>query len=394
MALRSFLQNVSNVFRPQPAQQVRYKSPFSAAAQAIQRTQAYQSGQEIRYEPQMGPTGKPTGSIYYQVQGAGGGSGGGADGGIGGQKGGIGGQNMYAGFDTGSYLESMPEAPGFDWDAFIAPALEALGQAETAAQSSYTADVTDIERERATSIGRQKTYQTGEETRAVGEKTKKEQAGESAVAEARRQYGEIQQGLQGLYGGSTGTGAFATELAGRETLRNIGGVRQQVTNALSEIDDRLGQVRQMTQLNIEDAENQALSFKAKAKASLDQSLAQIRSSRGELQSRKAEMAMSAMQNYQNLVANINARNAAFKQQVAMQAQSVEQTLANARTRAAGIAQNYLTEPLEMFRQATPLLPPGYGATYNIPYGTGRLSIAPQRAETEEDQFLRSLQAGG
>jgi len=200
-----------------------------------------------------------------------------------------------------------------------------LNDAETAAQSSATADQAEAERQRASGVSRQQAFQTGEETRAGQEKVKKEQTGESAVAEARRQYGEIQQGIQGLYGGSTGTGAFATELAGRETLRNIGGVRQQVSNAITEIDDRLGQVREVVSMQIQDIESQAGVMKQRIKAGLDQSLAQIRSTRGELESRKAELAMQAMQNYQGLVAEINARNAQFKQQVAMQAQQVEQS---------------------------------------------------------------------
>lgn len=301
----------------------------------------------------------------------------------GGGGGGSQGSNTFANFNANQYAEPIPGQPEIDWDAIVAPAISALSDAENAAQSSYGADVAGIDQQLAAAKGRQQQFVSGEEAQAGQERVKKEQAGESAVNESRRQFSEIQQGLQSLYGGTTGTGQFAGEIAGRETLRNIGQTRTAVSNALSEIDNRLGQVRQVAQLAIEDAENQAGTLKQQAKASLDAALAQIRSTRGQIESRKAEMAMSALQNYQSLVADIGARNAAFKQNIAVRSAEIEQQLADARTRAANIANKYVTDPIAYLRQQTPV--EGFKETYSfdVPQIGGRGTFV--RGGTAEDE---------
>lgn len=232
--------------------------------------------------------------------------------------------------DQGAPYEQSPGQPSIDYDALIAPALQALDQATQAPQSEYTADVANIEANRAKAKGElQQNYATGQ-TEAARNRTRVTGQAESAIDEARRQFAEIQQGLQARYGGTTGSGAFVEGLAGRQALQNIGQQRQALTQAITTIDDRLEQVRSVTEMAQQDVDQQAEAQKAQAKAQLDNALNSIRIARGELLSRKVELAQNAMQFYQQQVAEVNARNAAFKQQLYRDQQAAEQKLLGAK----------------------------------------------------------------
>lgn len=265
---------------------------------------------------------QPIGPVPNGSSGGSGGSGGQV---LGGQTGGGGGNG-----DPGGVYEQSPGQPSIDYDAMIAPALQALDQATQAPQSEYTADVANIEANRAKAKGElQQNYATGQ-TEAARNRTRVTGQAESAIDEARRQFAEIQQGLQARYGGTTGSGAFVEGLAGRQALQNIGQQRQALTQAITTIDDRLEQVRSVTEMAQQDVDQQAEAQKAQAKAQLDNALNSIRIARGELLSRKVELAQNAMQFYQQQVAEVNARNAAFKQQLYRDQQAAEQKLLGAK----------------------------------------------------------------
>ena len=162
------------------------------------------------------------------------------------------------------------------------------------------------------------------------------QRGESAADEARRQYSEISQGLQSRYGSTTGTGKFSNEILGGQTLRNIANVRQQVSSALVQIDDKIQQVQEIGRIAIQDIEDKTRSQVQQARDNLELQLADIRRQKGELQSRKAELASNAMQIYQNTVNQVNAQNSQFLQGLYMQQQSATQQLEMAKQKASSI----------------------------------------------------------
>lgn len=230
-------------------------------------------------------------------------------------------------------LEQNPQQPTIDYDALIRPALEALDQAVGPQESAYAANVADIEAGANKSTGSLQASQQETEASATRRKGQLGQESESAIDEARRQFAEIQQGLQARYGKTTGTGAFAETYLGGQTMRNIGQQRTALTNAISTIDDRLEQVKTVTDIGLKDIAEQANAQKLKAKAELDQNLNQIRIAKGELLSRKAELAQQAMQVYQQQVAEINARNTAFQQQLYRDQIAAENQLALAREKA-------------------------------------------------------------
>jgi hypothetical protein len=208
--------------------------------------------------------------------------------------------------------------------------------------------------------------------------------GEDAASEARRQYSEIQQGLQARYGGTTGTGAFATEQAGSTTLRNIANIRQGVQQAVAGLDEKLVQVKEIGRISLQDIESNASDQIAKAKSNLELSLSDIRRQKGELQSRKAELAANAIQIYQNSVNEVNARNAQFKQGLYVQQQAAEQQLQLAKQRATSLTNG--AQPFDlsgMIENAQPLLKQGLDAslTQKIP-GGGQVSFStPKKTNT-------------
>lgn len=244
----------------------------------------------------------------------------------GGNSGGVG-----AGIMNGQYDQALPQQPNLDFDAMIAPALQALDQSIAPAQEQYQGNVGQIEAGRQRGITQTQSALDQAIAAAGLQKTQNQQNTEGAVNEQRRGLSEVQKGLQARYGGTSGTGAFASELAGSRTLGNIAQIRQNFTNAATGIDNKLQEVRQTATMALQDAEDQANQQKLSAKSQLDQTLNQIRLAKGELQGRKAELASQAVQYYQQQLSQVQAANTQFKQNFALQLASAEQKLNSAKT---------------------------------------------------------------
>lgn len=243
-------------------------------------------------------------------------------GGNGGDGGGGGGNNIP--------VQNIPSEPQIDYDAMIRPALEGLSAQEGAQQSGYEANLAQIDQQRAARAGQ--LGQTRQEALTGAEASRQRLSGqtESAVDEARRQFSEIQQGLQSRYGGTTGTGAFVESLAGREALKNIGQNRRALTEAIRDVDNQLESVKMSVGLAEDDLAYQADVQKQQAKAQLDNAMSAIRMAKGELLSKKVELAQNAMQFYRQQVADVDARNTGIKQQLYMQQRQHEMALAEKR----------------------------------------------------------------
>lgn len=288
-------------------------------------------------------------------------------------------------------LQQAPGMPSIDFDAMIAPALQALDAAIGPAQAGYEANVAGIEGTRKRQVaGAQSAL--AEATGVAGEtKAARTQEAEGAINEQRRQLSEISQGLQARYGGTTGTGAFATEIAGSQATRNIGQLRQGLSSAIQSIDRGLEQVRTATTIAIADAEDRAAELKSQARSELDRTLANIRSARGELLGRKAELAANAVQYYQQVLQQVEQANVAFKQQVYLQAQAAEQKLAEARA----TGQNAINEFKAVTIGQTPEGFNIYGSfdprtgqvsPFNVPGAAGSGALGSATAQ-EDDDFV-------
>lgn len=230
-------------------------------------------------------------------------------------------------------MEQAPGEPSFDFQSFIQPALDALGQQEGASKDFFNTTTQELTSE----AGQQKEEAQGEQTRRLGglanQRTREEGRTESAVGESRRQAAEIMQGLQSRFGGTTGTGRFASEITGSQATRNIATNRAALQDTMNTIGQAEEGVRNETSRILRSVEQNLATGKARARSELNQALANIASSRGELESRKAEMQMNALQNYQNLVADIGARNTAFKQTLYAKAQDAQDQISQLKARA-------------------------------------------------------------
>lgn len=227
----------------------------------------------------------------------------------------------------GAPMESTPGQPDFSaYDAAIAEAQNALNAGEQAAQSGYDAAVNDATTSGAARTTQAKQAQT-EKLGALNQNITDETGrSENAISQARRQAAELMQGLQARFGKSTGTGAFAGELMGRATMQNIGAIQTGLQGAITKIHEQEQNVRNTTATLLDQITKDVDNAKLQARAAFDQARAEIASKKGELQSRKAELMMNALQNYQQLLSGIEARNTAFKQQLYLKAQSTQQQL--------------------------------------------------------------------
>ena len=236
-------------------------------------------------------------------------------------------------------MEPQPQQPQIDFDALIRPALEGLEGLIAPLTSSTENRVREFQQGGEAALAGSQANIGSQVTGLERSGTQAKQEGESAADEARRQFSEISQGLQARYGGSTGTGRFANEQLGAQTMRNIANFRQQVNDRLAKIDDTIQQVREVGRLAQEDYRRETATNIQKSRDNLDLQIADIRRQQGVLQSQKAQMTAQAIQGYQTEVNAINARNTQFLQQVAMQQMQAEQALKAAAQKTTSVAKS-------------------------------------------------------
>lgn len=236
------------------------------------------------------------------------------------------------------------EAELAKYDQAYQRALEAIGGYETWLTQSYQPTQIggietqaaagrgriEAERERGlASYGRQR---AGAE-RQLGLATQKIQEQErSAAAEARRQFAEIQQGMQALYGGTTGTGAFATELAGRSAMVNIANVRGAALtgiaeneaafqNTVGEITGAENDIRSEAMRAINEIDASTMQQKKEIESEVLRQLTEINLKKGESEAAKSERRMAVLQNIRDYYANIETRQAELEMRELDKAQS-------------------------------------------------------------------------
>lgn len=253
-----------------------------------------------------------------------------------------------------SLLQAQPQQPQIDFDALIRPALEGLDAAIAPLQQQFADFQTGAQERESTQLAQTRQNIGAQEQTLEGGRTRQNQLGESAIDEARRQFAEIQQGLQARYGGTTGTGAFAGELAGRETLGNVADIRQNLSNAMLEIDNKLQQVKEIGRISEQEIQENTQQQIRDAKSQLDLALADIRNQKGQLQARKAELAANAIQWYQGEVNRVNQQNAQFLQDMYVRQTEAEQALALKMQGARQAAESFQTYNLSKGGQNTPV----------------------------------------
>jgi len=223
-------------------------------------------------------------------------------------------------------MEPAPDGTEINWDEIYAPAFDALNQAEQGLQSSYQAGLGE-----ATSGTASRKANLASEEQARMENFGQQRTGETkrtegAISEARRMASQLLQGLQSQYGGSTGTGAFRGEQIGAAATQNIAGNRAALQTALTGIASSETALQQKV-LQLQNEEDRGLEqAKLQLRANLDRELGAIASERGKLSVDKGLQRADALQNYRAALADVEARNTQFKQQLYVQAQQQAQKL--------------------------------------------------------------------
>ncbi len=274
----------------------------------------------------------------------------------------------------------QPQQPSIDFDALIAPALAGLDAAIQPLQDSSAADISGINTN--AQAARDQTNQSiGQQTSTIGQaQNQQKQYEQSASDAARRQYSEIQQGLQSRYGGTTGTGAFAAEQAGTQTLRSMADIKTNAAQAQAALSDKLQQVQEVGRTALAHIESDTQDQVQKAKSNLELQLADIRNQKGQLMAHKAELAANAVQMYQQTVNQVNTANAQFKQQMYAQQQAAQQQLQAALQKASSVASAATPEDLMSYVQSLqPIVNAGYSPTITQKSpGGGSISLTPTK----------------
>ena len=269
--------------------------------------QAPQSYNNQSYNTQPNPTSQPVG---------GGGGGGGNPA-----------QSNNDNGNNGAPMEQAPAGPDFsEIDNAIGQANQALDQYQSTLQPSYDTAVneytntTNQQKQGALQDQQSRLNQYGQQA------TTATREGESAISQARRMAAELQQGIQARYGGTTGTGAFSSEILGREAMGNVQQNRAVLDETIGKITSAEEEVKNKTTSYLRQLDDNLTTLKEQARNQLQQGLAEIASKRAALQTDRATMRMDLIQNYQSVLSEINARNTQFKQQLYMKAQQASQQL--------------------------------------------------------------------
>jgi hypothetical protein len=151
-------------------------------------------------------------------------------------------------------------------------------------------------------------------------------------------------------------------------MRQIGGYRRSLQETVGQINQAIGNVRDKAAELIERIDQDTLFARENAKQMLMNALSEIGGKKGQLRADAAFERQRALQDYQQLVTQINARNTAFKQDLYQRAQSTQDRLA------------------QMQQQAMQ----NFEAVFT-PYGAPEINISGEGTPEQVGQQLRDLQ---
>lgn len=142
-----------------------------------------------------------------------------------------------------------------------------------------------------------------------------ENVGQYESGKQQRLTGELMTGIASRFGGGTGTGQFTSEILGRQGLENLGLIRNTVLDTIGKINVAKSQIDDKAMSLKAQLFTESEQLKQKARDQLNLALMQIRSQSAQLGAAKGDMALQALNQYQNMVANIQARNTQFLQDI-------------------------------------------------------------------------------
>lgn len=205
-------------------------------------------------------------------------------------------------------------------EAIYNPGIQSLNTLEQNANQQYGSSVDSTKKayEQAL-LHSQEGYQ--QNLTALGDnETELGQSRRSALNEAIASYNALDQARQSRFGGGSSAGGAVGELARKEFFRQQGGIETQFMNQVRDL-TRQKSALSLQQKQYEDTnELQKQEALSALKSELNQKLAQIQASRGEIESAKAAMRMNVIQDSINRAQSIqlafNERAASIREAVA------------------------------------------------------------------------------
>lgn len=215
------------------------------------------------------------------------------------------------------------------FDQIVSPLIQTLESQVAPAQQYANEAITNFQSQGQTALGKNQTNLQSGLNQLGQRQTAAENTTQSAINDARRQFSELSQGLSSKYGQVTGVGSFAEAILGGQTQRNIAGFQNQLYQSVQQIQDAKFQVQRVaedTAREIQDATNARIT---QARKDLNDTINNIRSKVGEIQSTKAQWTVDAIKAYQKNVFDANQLQQNFLNKLAEQKYASDLSLRNA-----------------------------------------------------------------
>jgi hypothetical protein len=141
------------------------------------------------------------------------------------------------------------------------------------------------------------------------------QTKENALSAARRLFGELRQGYQQRFGGSTSAGQAAGELANVEQMRQQGGIQQNYQNTDQEISQMKVQLDKDYEVGSAKINQAKVEAVAQANRDFQNKILEISSQRGQVESAKAAAKLDALNTLRNQVYQASQEELAYKRSI-------------------------------------------------------------------------------
>lgn len=292
------------------------------------------------------------------------------------------------------YAGNVPSGPSADEMAQIEDAYNAgmgyLANIENRLRPEYQSaleEAQSIYNTQASALGGQKQQA---QTQLQEQQLKGQQSYESALAQARQMYDQLQRGYQQRFGGASSAGQAATEIANVERMRQQGQNYRTMQDVTRQVQAGLQSVDQQYNQNLLQLEQNKIAAQNQARRDFNDKLSQIDAQRGQLAQNKAAQKLAALQNLRQQVLQIEAENRNFQNTLALQREQAKlavQTYAAQTAKTGTTTSDALTELQKLFggQPSQPLVP-----TQNTIAPSPSPTIQGYARSLPQDQFYKSF----
>lgn len=228
------------------------------------------------------------------------------------------------------FAGTMPTGPSGDEMAAIEEAYGAGMNYLQGVESRLRPEFESALQEAESIYGTQAKALGGQRETAMGQLqeqgVKGQQAYESALAQARQMYEQLQRGYQQRFGGASSAGQAATEIANVERLRQQGQNYRTLQDVNRQLERSRMDVENQYNTNLMQLEQNKIAAQNQARREFNDRLSQIEAQRGQLAQNKAAQKLQALQNLRQQVLQIEAENRNFQNTLALQREQARMNL--------------------------------------------------------------------